>query len=53
MELNSFNTVMLIVGLQHPEYEYNRYVFSYYNSKLNIYACYPRWVLYYSNHEQN
>ena len=36
MELNGFDTVMLICGLQHPEY-----VFSYYNSKLNVCAYYP------------
>ena len=27
-------------------------VFSYYNSKLNVYAYYPRWLLYYSHDEQ-
>ena len=36
MELNGFNTV-LIFGLQHPEMNII-YVFSYYNSKINVYA---------------
>ena len=58
MQLNGFNTVVLIFGLQYPE--------------MNIYSMlsrattpnstfmprpyheyYPRWLLYYSHHEQN
>ncbi len=34
MELNCFNTVVLMFGLQHPEKNIV-YVFSYYNSKLS------------------
>ena len=37
MELNGFNSIVLIFGLQHPEMNII-YVFSYYNSKLNVYA---------------
>ena len=37
MELNGFKTVMLMFGLQHPEMNII-YVFSYYNSKINVYA---------------
>ena len=36
MEINGFNTVVLIFGPQHPETNID--VFSYYNSKLTVYA---------------
>ena len=37
MELNGFNNVVLMFGLQHPEMNII-YVFSYYNAKINVYA---------------
>ena len=36
MEINGFNTVVLIFGLQHPEMNID--IFSYNNSKLTLYA---------------
>ena len=47
------NTVTLLFGLQHPENEHNICFLVLETQRLDPYAYYPRWLLYYSHDEQN